>query len=299
MKKHIMLLAYITINLFGADDARLKLLAREHSNFVVGMVKTLNESPIPAHTLKSVLIRGSSRNGKESLAREIAAASQRTCNEHRLSTITNFQEFITEQIAVQQPHVTVVKNVHLIQNKTFIEDSMKDLRENKQVFLIGIGDQKRMHPDLMRLFDYKITLNDPTVGMRRQILEHYLAQETMATSMLDYFATHTERVSSGKLCLLTHQLLQRASGNIITHELFEDINAHIARSPTEPVFGAREFGMYYGPSIAAIIIKSAFTLLRYKQTRGWIGEGAQREFDIELLRLTGELIITGLHTFTK
>ncbi len=296
-----MLLLCLNACLFSADDTRLKLLAREHSYFVVGTVKMLNTSSTSPCAPRSLLITGTSGNGKESLAREIATVSQRTYNEHRLKTIPGFQEFLARQIESCQPHVTIVKNVHLIQDqeKTFMQDSMKELRENRQLFLIGIGDQKHMHPELHQLFDHTVVLSNPTISMRRLILEHYLAQQNVSTTMLDYFTTHTEHVSSGKLCLLAHQLIQRAPEGTITRELFDDINTHIARVPAEPAFGAREFGMHYGPGIAELVIKSAFALLRYKQTRGWIGEGAQREFDIELLRLTGEFIITGLHTFMK
>lgn len=290
-----MLLLCTNASLLGADDTRLKLLAREHSNFVIGAVKMLNQNPISAFAPKSLLIMGSSRNGKKSLAREIAAVTQRTYDEHRLESELNFQEFITHQTKINQPHVTIVNNAHHIQDKSLMEDALK----NKQLFFIGIGDQMRMHPDLMQLFDYKITLNNPIISMRRQIIEHYLTQHNVTAAMLDYFAAQTERVGSGKLCLLAHQLIQNASEGIITHELFDDINTHIARVPAEPAFGARQFGMYYGPGIAEIVIKSVFALLRYNQTRGWIGEGAQREFDIELLRLTGEFIITSLHTFMK
>lgn len=289
-----------TINIFGAasssssgrDETKLRLLARDNAGFVVDLVEHLKSDQRDDFLKpKSLIIFGSPRNGKKSLAREIADQSGRTKDEHRIRSISGLEQFVEDQACKKSPHVSLLKNIHIFQETSVLEDCMDDLRENKQVFLIAVANNTFKRNDALRLFDFEIELNDPDLRARRQILESCLVKKQESDALLGYFATETERLSSGKLHLLAEQL-QRVEASDFTREKFDELMIHIARASMEPRFSLIDWS--YKNKGALVDITCLIAMLAWTQCFATDERKDTFEYKIEKIRLIVGIVSAGL-----
>lgn len=289
----LLLLMGSAANLFGAassssgplDTTKLKLLARQHCGFVVDLVENLRKDPrTNSVRFKSLAICGSARNGKKSLAREIADLSGRTRDEHRVKSIKGFEEFVELQTNKENPHVTILKNMHVFQEASAMEEYMDAFGDNEQVFLIGVGDQTLKRNNVLQLFDYEIELNDPDALTRRQILEFCFVQNKVEDVLLGHIVSNTERLSSGKLSWLSNELIRHAE-NGITRELFDEVITHVARVSVEPTLSWGECLSGKEGQMLRLVTMGGRVYLRYNQ----IGK-----FDLEVFLMLIDVVLSGL-----
>ena len=304
-KKYIfaLLLTGSAANLFGAacssaqqelssDYGKLRSLARANGEFVIDLVENLKkDSKTNSLKPRSLIIFGSPRNGKKSLAREIADQSGRTRDDHRIRSISGLQQFVEDQARRESPHVSFLKNVHIFQEASALEDCMDDLRENEQVFLIAVADNSFKRNEALRLFDFEIELNDPDLRARRQILEFCLARKPVSDALLGYFAAETERLSSGKLHVLSDQLLG-VEGRGLTREQFDELIVHIARVPLKPGVSWREW-TYRNKNgfIDVVCLISTIAWMHYSSSED---KKETLEYKNEVVRMVLAILGTGL-----
>lgn len=234
-------------NLFGAassssglggqadspDDRKLRLLAGESNGvFVLSIVQSLKNWETSKYVPDSVLIVGPPRNGKASLAAEIALMSGRTCDGFVVRNADVFS--LVSDVERRAPHVMVLNKLHLLGRNTMgLDDCLNHYRSNKKLCVIGLCDASFEQPVLTDLFSHRIELQKPTLLSRRDILGYYLAQESRNMHLINEFAEKTEGVSSGKLKILADRLmylLDQSETKILNRDEIEQELSHFMRS---------------------------------------------------------------------
>lgn len=223
------------------NDHKLRSLAREHASFVIDLIYDLKCTQVQDCVRpKSLVIYGSARNGKKSLAREIAYHANRSLSEHRIRKIDEFREFVEMQAGLSQSHITLLKGVHLFREPSSLEEAMNDLGENGQVFLVAVADSIFKSNEAFQLFDFELELQDPLTIARREILEFNLAGKEVDRALIDYFVIKTDRISSGKLSLVIRGLIADEVDSI-SQARFDELLKYVARAPKAPGFSLREW----------------------------------------------------------
>jgi AAA+ superfamily predicted ATPase len=213
----------------------LKLLAgAENIQFISSVVCTLNNYEESKWVPTSLLIVGPSRNGKTSLAYEIAKQTHRTYQECISNDVDTLGEFIFEQKAKRDPHVSILNDLHILGRSAIpvLSSSMRVCEKNRSLFIIGLCHEQNESSSLAQLFTHRVQLKKPGLLSRKDILGHYMSEDVLKQELANYIAQKTEGLHSGKLKVLANRLchvLEEKSISEVDMEIVQEELVHVLK----------------------------------------------------------------------
>jgi len=196
--------------------------------------------------------------------------------------------------------VVILNRLHMLQYavphayNTHLEDWISESEKNNDLFLIGICNRNAMHHDTFKLFRQRISIDDPDVALRQLILEHYLANKSVAQAGISQAAKKTEGMPSGHLALMAQRLSMQEGMIQVDH-----IDQEVAYSCVASIQQPKKFnlGLYMAAASYTVpLLLHAWDIAADKHLVG--DTDGRRYFRSKLLCLT-PLILGGMQLWVK